>query len=183
MRGNLLCGLALAVLAGVIALLSGPLSLQTTWPLLLGAAVALVSTRNMAGRLSAFVIGLAATWVGFALRAAVLPDIPTGRALAAAIPVLLVTAAAAASAGRLPLWAGLAGMAAFAGAYDAAFRASPTDFMTQSVAAMTSVLLASAVGVLAGAALAPVTERRLSAPETAEPVDLPMTIREQGISS
>jgi hypothetical protein len=159
MRGNLLCGLALAVLAGALALVSGPLSLQFTWPLLLGAAVALVSTRHLAGRVGAFVIGLAATWVGFALRAAVLPDIPAGRALAAAVPVLLVTVAAAASAGRLPLWAGLAGMAAYAGGYDAMFRASPSDFATQSVVAMTSVLLASAIGLLAGAALAPATRR------------------------
>jgi hypothetical protein len=122
-----------------------------TWALLgtaAGAVVALVPDRGAGERAAAFVLGVLAAWGGFALRAGVLPDVPLGRALAVVSALSLVTAVATATAGRLPLWAGLAGTATFAGAYTAAYVADPPAFATASVTALTSVLLAAAIGFL-----------------------------------
>jgi hypothetical protein len=78
----------------------------------------------------------------------VLPDVPLGRALSVVAAVSLVTAVATATADRLPLWAGLTGAATFAGAYTAAYVEDPPAFSTDSVTALTSVLLAAAIGFL-----------------------------------
>jgi hypothetical protein len=51
----------------------------------------------------------------------------------------------------MPLWSGLLGVAAIAGAYEYAFGLDPTAFTSQSVTAATTVLLAAAVGFLVGA--------------------------------
>jgi hypothetical protein len=51
----------------------------------------------------------------------------------------------------MPLWAGLVGVAAIAGAYEYAFGLDPTAFTSQSMTAATTVLLAAAVGYLVGA--------------------------------
>ena len=151
MHSSFLVGLLLAVLAGVLAAVSGPLSLETTWPLLLGAGVMLVPAGRPGWRLANLIVGFAAAWVGFALRAAVLPDVPLGRGLAVAAPILIVTAVAAATRNKLPLWAGLLGIAGYTGAYEAKFIAAPTDFIAQSFATMASVLLAVALGAVLAA--------------------------------
>jgi hypothetical protein len=139
-------GLILAVVVGLVALLGGALALEYVWPLVLAAAVAFVPGTALGGRLAAFVVGVAAGWVAFALRAGVLPDVPLGRAIFVALPVLIVAAAAAATRDRVPLWAGLVGLGTFAAMYHPVFVASPTDFMTQSVTTLTSVLLAAGIG-------------------------------------
>src|SRR5687768_4926213 len=118
MHTSVLVGLLLAALAGALAAVSGALSLETTWPLLLGAAVMLVPSGRPGTRMANLLVGFAAAWGGFALRAAVLPDVPLGRGLAVAAPVVLVTAVVAATRHRLPLWAGLLGIAGYTGAYE-----------------------------------------------------------------
>ena len=155
MRSSLLAGLVLAVLAGVLAAVSGPLTLESIWPLFLAAGVAFVPGTGLVGRLVAFVAGLAAAWAAFALRAGVLPDIPMGRAVFAAVPVLIVLLVVLGSGGRAPLWAGLVGLAAFGSAYHPIFNASPTDFIDQSMATMTTVLLAAGIGAAAAMLLRP----------------------------
>lgn len=155
MRSLLFAGLVLAVLAGVLAAVSGPLTLESIWPLFLAAGVALVPGRGLGWRLVTFVAGLIAAWVAFALRAGVLPDIPMGRAVFAAVPVLIVLAVVLGTAGRAPLWAGLAGLAAFGSAYHPVFSATPTEFAAQSVATMTTVLLAAGIGAAAAMLLRP----------------------------
>ena len=155
MRFSVLAGLVIALFAGALAALGGPLTLESVWPLLLAAAVALVPGGRLLGRLLAFVTGLAAAWVAFALRAGVLPDIPAGRAVFAAVGVLMVVAVVAATGARAPLWAGLAGMAIYGSTYHPIFNASPTDFMTQSVATLTSVALAAGIGAAAAMLVRP----------------------------
>lgn len=149
MRSSAVAALVLAVLAGALAAFGGPLTLENIWPLFLAAGVAFVPGGGLVGRLVAFAAGLAAAWVAFALRAGVLPDIPAGRAVFAAVPLLLVLVVVLASGGRAPLWAGLAGLATFGSSYHLVFNASPTEFMAQSVATMTSVLLAAGIGAAA----------------------------------
>jgi hypothetical protein len=155
MRRYLALGGGLALIAAALAFFNSSFGLASLWVLLVGAALVMVPARTVGGRIAAFIVGAFAAWGAFALRAAVLPDIPAGRALVAAFPILLVVGVAALSRGGLPVWGGLLGLTTFYGAYEAVFAASPTDFIEQSVAAMTSVLLLASFGALAGYVLAP----------------------------
>lgn len=176
MHTLVLRGLLLAALAALLVTVSGPLALESVWPLLAASAIAFVPGGSLPGRVGAFGAGLIAAWVGFALRAAVLPDIPSGRAVFVAVPVVLVTVVAVATRDRVPLWAGLAGAATFGAAYHPVFVASPTDFAAQSVATMTSVLLASAIGGAAAMLLRPAAAPVNDSPELVDgenPNDVP----------
>ncbi|MBK5306928.1 MAG: hypothetical protein JJD92_09600 [Frankiaceae bacterium] len=113
-----------------------------------GAVLGLVPDRLPAARLGGFLTGFAAAWIGYALRAGVLPDIPMGRAIAAAVVVAVVTVVAVATANRLPMWAGFVGVATLVGAYETTFAATPTEFVSDSTTALTSSLLAAAFGFL-----------------------------------
>lgn len=117
--------------------------------LALGSVLGLVPGASPAGRLGAFAAGFLAAWAGYAARAGYLPDIPMGRAIAAFVVVAVVTAVAATSNGRAPLWAGLVGVGALVGAYETAFTAMPTAFTTESVTSATTVALATALGFFA----------------------------------
>jgi hypothetical protein len=146
MRRTVLGGILLAL--GVIALaaVSGLIALDPIWPVVLAAAVGLVPGGEAMTRVGAFIAGAAAAWVAFALRAAVLPDLSVAPGIALGVAIAIVTAVALASVGRLPLWAGLAGIAAMSGMYEMAFRAEPAAFLSESFVAVTSVVLAGALG-------------------------------------
>ena len=96
-----------------------------------------------------FGVGFLAAWLGYALRAAVLPDAAAGRAIAVLVVVLVCLAVAGLTRGRLPLWSALLGAAAMAGAYEATYAADPTSFVTSSATTATSILLAAGAGFLA----------------------------------
>ena len=113
-----------------------------------GAVLGLVPDRMPAARLGGFLAGFAAAWLGYALRAGVLPDIPMGRAIAAVVVVGVITIVAGASANRLPLWAGFLGAATLLGSYETTFAATPTSFVSDSMTAVTTSLLAAAFGFL-----------------------------------
>jgi hypothetical protein len=68
--------------------------------------------------------------------------------------VVLVTAVAVGTGGRLPLWATLLGAAAFAGAYEATYTAAPPEVTSTSVSVLTALLMTVVVGFLAAAAAA-----------------------------
>jgi hypothetical protein len=116
--------------------------------LALGAVLGLVPLSTPGGRIVGFVTGFLAAWVGYALRAGFLPDIPIGRAIAAFIVVAVVAIVASATNGWAPLWAGLLGVGALVGSYETAFTTMPTAFTTESVTAATTVALAVALGLL-----------------------------------
>lgn len=153
MLGRLTSGLVLAVTTALVIGVSDLLGLDLQHVALLGAALggalALVPHTPDWGRLAGFLIGFLAAWVGYALRAAVLPDAAAGRAVAALLVIALVAVVAAASAGRIPLWSGLIGVAALAGAYEEAYTSAPSQFVVDSMGAATAILLAVAVGYLA----------------------------------
>jgi hypothetical protein len=145
-------GGALALAAGLLADQGSVLGADLPHTALLGAAlgavVGLVPDRTVVGRTGGFLIGFGAAWLGYALRAGVLPDIPLGRAIAAVVVVLAITAAAALSNGRLPLWSGLVGTGALLGAYETTFVTTPTTFLVDSTTAATTVLVSAALGLL-----------------------------------
>jgi hypothetical protein len=149
---TLVTGSALAVAAFVLADQGAVFGADLPKVALLGAAagavLGLVPDRSPAARLGGFAGGFAAAWFGYALRAGVLPDIPMGRAIAAVVVVAVVTAVAAATANRLPMWAGFVGVATLLGSYETTFAATPTSFVSDSMTAVTTSLLAAALGFL-----------------------------------
>ena len=175
---TLLTGAALAVAAFLLAdqgaLFGSDLPKVALLGAAAGAVLGLVPDRLPAARLGGFLAGFAAAWVGYALRAGFLPDTSMGRALAAVAVVVLVTAVAVGTANRLPMWAGLLGAVTLLGSYETTFAATPTQFVSDSMTAVTTSLLAAALGFLVTVLLSPLTAGAQapteSASETTRPV-------------
>jgi hypothetical protein len=161
-RRTIIAGLILAVVAWVLlgtdvfasGSPSGDLTQSGMLGIAVGAALALVPypapalaapPDGLFGRALAWAVGLLTAWAGYALWAAVLPDTAGGRAAGAVLVVLLLTAVAAASAGRLPFWALMLGVVSLVGAYETTFSANPTAFVGDSTTAATRVALATAL--------------------------------------
>jgi len=114
----------------------------------LGGVIGLVPDRSQTERIVGFLAGFSLAWVGFAVRAAVLPDTGTARAIVVFVVIFAAMLISMASASRLPLWSLLVGAAVMVGAYEQTYAASPSLFVTDSPTAATTVLLAAAMGVL-----------------------------------
>ena len=164
MRKTVLVGLVLAVAAVVVVLVSAAFDLELESAALLGAAlgavVALVPDRSPMMRLAGFAGGFVAAWIGYIVRAALLPDSAGGRAVAVGLVVVLCVAIAAVSMGRLALWSTLLGTAGFTGAYEFTFAAAPPEVAATSLSVATTLLFNVAVGFLAAALIAPSGETR-----------------------
>lgn len=163
MRRTLLAGVVLAVAAVLVVVVSSAFDLELESVALLGAAlgavVALVPDRTPLVRLGGFAAGFVAAWIGYVVRAALLPDSAGGRAVAVGLVVLLCVGITAASMNRLPLWTTLLGTAALAGAYEFTYAAAPPELASTSVSTATTLLLNVAVGFLAAALVAPSEDR------------------------
>ena len=163
MRKTLLVGVILSAATVVVALLSGLFDLELDSVALLGTAlgavVALVPDRTPFQRLGGFAAGLVVAWVGFLVRAGVLPDSDTGRAVVIAGVVLVCAVVAAASLGRLPLWATLLGATGLVGAFEYTYTLAPTEVVDNSISTVTSLVLTFAIGFVVALLAAP-TERR-----------------------
>ncbi len=162
MRLNMLSGGALAIAGAIAVMLSGFLRLEVDHVALLGlalgAVVGLVPQGRSLQRLLGFGAGFVLAWAGYLVRAAVLPDSTSGRAVAVVVVVLACTAVYLATVGRLALWATFVGVAAMVGAYEEAYTAAPSQVLDQSPTAATAILLTAAIGYLVSALFAPVTE-------------------------
>src|SRR3954470_20904365 len=116
MRKTLVAGGGLAVAAGLVVMISAAFDLDLESVALLGAAlgavIALVPDRTPLFRLAGFGAGVVIGWGGYALRATLMPDTASGRAVAVGLVVLLCVAVTAVSLDRLPLWSVLLGTAA-----------------------------------------------------------------------
>lgn len=114
----------------------------------LGGVIGLVPDRTLGERIIGFGLGFVLAWIGFAVRAAVLPDTATARAVVVFGVLVIAMLLAVAFKGRLPLWAFLVGSAAMVGAYEQTYAAAPSLFATDSPVAATTILLAVAMGVV-----------------------------------
>jgi hypothetical protein len=134
-----------------------------------GAVIGLVPDRSVGARLGSYLLGVVAAFVGFALRALVLPDTNSGRIVGAVVTLAICVIVAAAGLGRhLPLWAVLLGTASFSGVYEVPFAAAVPEMARTSIDALTALLLAVCVGVVVAGLTVP---RPARAGETAsEPV-------------
>jgi hypothetical protein len=159
MRKTFFAGLVLALAAALVMWLSAAFGLELESVVLLGAAVgaavALVPDRSPMVRFLGFAAGFVAAWLGYFVRAALLPDTASGRAVAVGLILLLCAVIVAVSAGRLPLWSTLLGAAALSGGYEYTYAAAPPEIATTSVSAATSLLCCIAVGYLVAAMVAP----------------------------
>ncbi|WP_426566947.1 hypothetical protein ACPPVT_10590 [Angustibacter sp. McL0619] len=157
MRKNVVGGFILAVMTAVVIGLGNLFGLDLQHVALLGTAlgavIGLVPDRAPWERVVGFLAGFAFAWIGFALRAALLPDTDAGVAVAAIIVLVACMAVSVATATRLPLWAMLVGVAAIVGAYEDTYSNAPSLFLHESPTAATNVLLAVALGYLATAFL------------------------------
>jgi len=152
-RSSLVVGVLLTVLGALVIDHGDRVGLQLIhlgeMGLALGAVLGLVPDRAPAWRAAGFAVGFVAAWGGFALRAGVLPDIPLGRAIATVAVLGVVTVVTVASVGRLPLWAGLLGVAAFSGGYETTFSTNPAGFVSDSMTDATTIALAVGLGFFA----------------------------------
>lgn len=167
MHRTILAGLMLVLATGLTVWVGERLDLEVESVALLGIAsgaiVALVPDATLARRLSGYLLGFVAAFVGYLVRAALTPDTASGRAVAASLIVLLCVGVVAISVGRLPLWSALLGGASLAGAYEFAYAQAPTRVLDTSVSSATALLLCVAVGFLVSAMT---TNPRPHAPET-----------------
>src|SRR5690349_3907394 len=149
----MIAGAILAIAAAALIVGGDVLGLDLSQFALLGTAVGavlgIVPHRAVPERAGAWAVGVLAAWLGYAMRLSLLPDTAVGRAIAAALVVLAVSAVAALTLGRLPLWAGLLGVASMVAAYEATFAEAGSAFWSDSTTAVTTLALAAGVGFLA----------------------------------
>ena len=140
--------LAVAVVAviGVSSAMSLEIEPYALAGVLAGGVLALIPERSALARLGGFAVGFVASWIGFILRAALMPDSESGRAVAALITLAICLAAVAISRTRLPLVAMLIGVALLAAAYETNFVANEAEVAQTSLDALTALLVAVAVG-------------------------------------
>lgn len=162
MLRTVICGAVVAAFAGILALVGDTIGITTLWPVLLAAAIGLAAGPAVGSRIATAAIGSVVGFLSYALLIGVLPGTDGATALVAVVAVLVLTLVSALTGGVLPLWAGLAGYAAFAGLYDPRAVASPTTFLTDAPLALVTVLLALGLGAIAAvlAGLAPATASR-----------------------
>ena len=147
---KVLAGVTLAVASAVALLVGDGLGWDVDGVLFLGAGVGgvlgLVTGSSPLARVGGFLLGILAASVGYALRAALLPDSTGGRAVAVVIVVALAVGLILLTFGRSPLWASLLGVGALAGAYEIPFTDSPGSFLSTLPATLTLLLFMVAVG-------------------------------------
>ncbi len=163
-RRTLMTGTGLVAVAAVVLLLDGILDLELG-PVLLtglaaGAVVGLVPGAGVTLRDTALVgaglvSGVVLAWLGFVVRAGFVPDSGGGRAVVVVAVLVGCVLLALATRGLVPLWSSLVGVAALSGVYETTFTAAPAEVLDTSLTALTSLLLASACGLLAVVATAP----------------------------
>ena len=136
MRTTLLTGGVLVVAAVVLVMLSSSLGLDVESVALMGASsgavIALVPHRPPQWRLVGFLVGFAASWLAYLVRAGFLPDTAAGHAIAVGLVVAMCSAAAALSRDRIPLWSTLLGAAVLAGSYETTYIEAPSQVLSTS---------------------------------------------------
>ncbi len=152
MLRTLLGGAVVAVVAGLLAFGGDTIGITTVWPVLLAVAIGLAAGPALAARTGAAAFGALIGFAAYAVMVGVLPQTDGASALAFVVAVVILTLVAAFSGGLLPLWAGLAGFAAFAGLYDPQAVASPTTFLADAPVALVTILLALGIGALVAVA-------------------------------
>lgn len=150
MVNKVLAGVTLAVASAVALLIGDGLGWDVESVLFLGAgiggALGLMAGSSALARVGGFLLGILAASVGYALRAALLPDSTGGRAVAIVVVVALAVGFILLTFGRAPLWSALLGVGALAGAYEIPYTDSPGSLTSTLPATLTLLLFMVAVG-------------------------------------
>ena len=150
---KVLAGIVLALASAAVLLLGDGLGWDLDGVLFLGAgvggALGLVPNGTPLGKLGGFLLGVLAAAVGYALRAAVLPDTVPARAIVLMLAIAIAVGFVLLTFGRAPLWSALLGIGALGGAYEVAFTDSPSSLLSTLPVAVSSLLLMVAVGFAA----------------------------------
>lgn len=149
MLRTVIYGAVVAVFAGILAFVGDTIGITTIWPVLLAAAIGLAAGPAIASRTATAAIGSIVGFLSYALLIGALPATSAATALVAVAAVAALTLVSALTGGALPLWAGLAGYAVFAGLYAPLAAASPTTFLTDAPLALVTALLALGLGAVA----------------------------------
>ena len=146
MRRTAVGGAILAGIAFLLILLGQALDLNLEQVALtgaaLGAVVALVPDRPPLFRVAGAALGFLIAWGGYGVRAGLLPDTSTGRAIAALLVLLVLMGVSLATLTRIPLWSLLVGAAAMTASYETTFMGLPSAFPYDSPTAATQMALA-----------------------------------------
>lgn len=168
MVAKVVAGVALALAMVVLLIVGDGLGWDLDGYMVLGAGVgavlALVPDRSPLARLGGFLLGVLAAALGYALRAAVLPDSTTGRALALVIVIALAVGLVLLTFDRVPLWTAFLGIGALGGAYEEAFTDSPGSFLSTLPATASSFLLVVAAAFAATVFFAPSAAEEVERP-------------------
>jgi len=153
-------GLVLIVAGIVVVALDQLLNLglgSILFGLAIGGVLGLVSQADggPVGRMLGFILGIVVAMVGFILQALVLNGSFVGQVLTVAVLLGLITIVCALTAGRVPLWSALLGLALITGAYGSYFAAAPQNILTEMFQYTTVALVPAAFGFLAGVFVAP----------------------------
>lgn len=150
---KVLAGLVLAIAAAAALLVGDGLGWDLDGVLYLGAgvggALGLIPDRTPLARVGGLLIGVLAAAVGYVVRAALLPDNTTARAVSLLIVIAIATGLVLLTFGRVPLWSALLGIGALGGAYEVAFTDSPGSVLSTLPVALSSLLVMAAVGFAA----------------------------------
>jgi len=179
-------GLSLAILAA-LAVLAGeafglPLQSAALVGFAIGAAVGLINDHGPLARILGLGIGLVSAFIGYAVTAQFFPDTTSGRAVGLALTLGLVTVLVVATMGRIPLWTGLLGTAAFAGAFQASFAESPSSILTDGPIAFTTLLVTLSLG-FAVSVLFSTTPAQQPTDDVEDPMGSPQGLHDDTIPS
>lgn len=159
MRARVVVGVGLAAAVALLIMVGDWLDLEVE-PVVLfgactGAVAALVPVGSAAARLSGLFAGASVAWVGYVLRASLLPDVAAGHAVAAASIVLVCLGITVVARRRMQLWMLLFGVAAYVGAYERTYDEAPPEVLSTSLSTATALVLSVGLGWLAVAWSAP----------------------------
>jgi hypothetical protein len=145
-------GAALAI-AGILAvLLDGWFGLglgSVLFGLAVGGILGIVAEGGPVGRIGAFLIGVLTAMVVYVVRVLFLNDSSLGLSLAVLIALVVIVGLSGLTANRLPLWAGLLGLALVTGAYETSFVAAPQNVTVELLEFTTMALVPAALAFLA----------------------------------
>ena len=137
-------GLVALIINRVLNLELGSIALGLT----IGAAVGLVATHGVLGRIGGFLLGVVVAVVMYGVRALFLNSSFEGQVAGLTITLALLVLICAVTGGRLPLWSALLGSALVVGAYEAPYIADPANVTAELVQYTTMALLPAALGFL-----------------------------------
>ena len=137
-------GLVALIINRVLNLELGSIALG----LAIGAALGLVTSHGVLGRIGGFLLGVVVAVVMYGVRTLFLNTSFEGQVAGLTITLVLIVLICAVTGGRLPLWSALLGSALVVGAYETPYLSNPSNLTSELVQYTTMALLPAALAFL-----------------------------------